>query len=560
MKFEEMEYVRPDVEALASQIRAQAGALSQADSYEEARAVFLQSEALFRHIDTLSELVNIRHCIRTQDPEYAAETAFWSAASPLLGACRQQWEDAMLASPFRSRFAAEFGSLQFTNAILERGIYSDAISEELKRENALMREYESLQASALLSFSGGSHTLSRMRPFKTSTDNSVRYAAWQAEGAWYKAHAAEFDRIFDELVHTRDRMGKRLGYENYLPLGYKVRCRNCYTKEDVAAYRQAVVQYIVPVAEAACRQQAARIGAEYPMNFADLALEYRDGNAVPLGDTQDILETTAQFFRTLSPEAGQFFRMMLDDGLMDVVSRDGKASGGYCASFPEYEVPFIFANFNGTQEDVQIITHEAGHALEVYTNRKRIPYRYIWPTGEACEVNSVGMEFLGEGFAAEYFGGNAQKYKESHLARTITHIPYGAAIDHFQHIVYEQPDLSPAQRHGVWGELLRTYMPWLSLDGGIPFYDDAMGWQAQRHIFIGPLYYIDYSLAETVGLELWALMQENPREAWTRYMAYTVLGGSDTFLGLLEKAGLTSPFDTGHLRDLCQKVERVFHT
>lgn len=560
MQFQKMEYVRPDRAALITQIQSLTEALTRAATYEDARNCFLESEKLFRHIDTMSELVNIRHCINTKDPYYNSETDFWNSLSPVLGAHKEQWENALLNSAFRPDFEAEYGELLFSDLILQKGIFSNMIADDLKEENALMREYERLQASAMIPFEGGKYTLSQMRPFKTDPDDQKRLSAWQAEGNWYKSHSEELDQIFDKLVHVRDRMGKKLGYDGYLPLGYKVRRRNCYTKETVAAYRNAVIQYVVPLAASILKQQANRTGVKYPMSFADLALEYRDGNPLPLYDTQGILKTTAKFFHSLSPEAGSFFQMMLDNGLMDVISRDGKASGGYCASFPEYEVPFIFTNFNGTQEDVQIITHESGHAFEVYTNRKRVPYRMIWPTGEACEVNSVGMEFFGELFADAYFGSDAQKYRSSHLAQTVAHIPYGAAIDHFQHIAYERPDLTPAQRHEVWKELLDNYMPWLSLGGGIPFYGEGMGWQAQRHIFIGPLYYIDYSLAETVGLEFWSLIRKDPQDAWERYMTYTALGGSDTFLGLLERARLSSPFDAKHLQNLCELIQQSIHS
>ena len=554
MQFNQMEYVRQDAQALAGEIQALIRELERAADYPAARETFLKCEKLFRHMDTLSELVNIRHCMDTGDAFYCAETDFWSAASPMLRKYRQQWADALAGSPFRAGFAAEYGELMFRNALIEKGAFSPEITDDLKLENELMRKYESLQAGALISFEDGRRTLSQMQRFKTDPDDERRLRAWKAEGAWYRSHTRELDGIFDELVRVRDRMGRALGYDGYLPLGYRVRCRNCYAKEDVEAYREAVVRWIVPAAEAVCKKQAERLHVPYPMSFPSLALEYRDGNARPIHDAQGLLETTARLYESLSPEAGRFFRMMLDRGLLDVESRAGKASGGYCASFPEYGVPFIFTNFNGTQDDVKIITHESGHALEVYTNRNRTPYAMLWPTGEACEVNSVGMEFFGERFAEEYFGGDARKYRDSHLAQTITHIPYGAAIDHFQHVVYEQPGLTPAQRHQVWRELLGKYMPWLSLEGGIPFYGDAMGWQAQRHIFIGPLYYIDYSLAETVGLELWSLIRKDPRDAWERYMAYTVRGGSGTFLDLLEKAGLSSPFDEAHLKRLSEEL------
>lgn len=554
MHFEQMEYQRPDLDAITAQIDALIYRLDEAEHYQAAKCVFLESEKLFRQIDTLSELVNIRHCINTRDMFYNEETAFWSKASPVIGDKRQCWENALIHSKFRKEFAAEYGELMFQNIILSRGTFSEAILDDLITENNLMRKYESLQAGARVEFQGKTFTLSEMQVYKSSPDDAVRLAAWKAEGAWYHAHHGEIDEIFDGLVHARDSMGKKLGFDSYLPLGYKVRGRNCYDRADVERYRNIVAKHIVPMAEDIYRRRAARIGVPYPVSFADSLLEYRDGNAQPIQDTNGILETTAKVFALLSADAGQFFQKMLNNGLMDVVSRENKATGGYCASFPAYEMPFIFSNFNGTQEDVKIITHEAGHAFEVYTNRKRTPYSMLWPTGEACEVNSIGMEFFAGQYAEQYFGKDAEKYRESHLAQIIIHIPYGVAIDHFQHIAYENPDLTAEQRHEVWKELLDLYMPWIRLDGQIPFYGNGMGWQAQRHPFVGPLYFIDYSLAETVALEFWSLIKKDPEDAWKRYMKYTEAGGSKTFLDLLYDAALSNPFDESHICRLCADI------
>ena len=560
MHFQDMEYRRPPLDATVRQIRDLTERMRQAESYAQARKVFLESEAFFRRLDTLSELVNIRHCINTRDTFYNAETSFWSAAAPVIGDYRHQFADAICGSAFRPEFEAEYGLLMFRNFELQKHTFDSRITEELRRENNLMREYESLIAGGSVLFEGRSHTLPGMMAFKTLPDDKRRWNAWQADGAWFRAHSAQIDRIFSELVDVRDTMGKKLGYENYLPLGYARRCRNCYTEADVDRYRALVRTYIVPIAERICREKAARNGVAYPLSYADDALSDRTGNPIPVGGQQGILDTTARFYRSLSEEAGSFFKMMLDNGLMDIPSRAGKAGGGYCACFPTYKVPFIFTNFNGTQEDVKLIAHESGHAFEVYLNRERVPFAQIWATGEACEINSTAMEFLAEPYAEEYFGKDAAKYRRSHLEETIIHIPYGAAIDHFQHICYRNPNYTAEQRHVVWREMTQMYTPWLRLDGGIPFYAEGMRWQAQRHLFVGPLYYLDYSLAETVSLEIWAKMRSSFADAFRAYMAYTVLGGSDTFLGLLSCAGFANPFEEETIQRLATALKDGLRT
>ena len=218
-------------------------------------------------------------------------------------------------------------------------------------------------------------------------------------------------------------------------------------------------------------------------------------------------------------------------------------------------MPFIFANFNGTQGDVEVVTHEAGHAFEAWMNIKRIPAEYCWPSMEACEVHSMSMEFFAEPWAEGFFGDDAQKFRYSHLAGALTFIPYGTMVDHFQHIVYEKPDLTPKQRHSIWKELTGIYMPWVKLDGEIPFYSEGEAWQRQHHIYSMPFYYIDYCLAQTVALEFWKMIKEDMSSAWQHYMKYTEQGGSRTFTELLEAGGLQSPFDEECLKGVCEKAK-----
>ena len=556
MKFSEMPYERPDLDAVKKQYSALTERLKAAGSYEEARTVFLEKEELDKHVQTLATLSHVRHSIDTRDAFYDAEAKFWNAAEPELQEYTQAWTRAMLDGAFRAQFAAQFGELMFVNAEIELKTFSPEIIPELQQENELAQEYEKLLASAQIPFEGGVYTISQMTPFKSDPDDARRLAAWKAEGQWYKDNQGKLDGIYDQLVHLRDTMGRKLGYEGYTTLGYYRMGRNCYTKKDVEQFRLAVQKYLVPVADGIYREQAKRLGKQYPMSFADNALEFRSGNPRPVGTPEQILEQGRKFYNELSPETSAFFNMMMDNELLDVLSTEGKEGGGYCTSIPDYGVPFIFANFNGTQGDVEVVTHEAGHAFAAYINRDRIPMSTVWPSMEGCEVHSMSMEFMAWPWSEGFFGKDARKFHYSHLASALTFIPYGTMVDHFQHIVYEHPELTPAQRHAEWKRLLGIYMPWQKLDGEIPFYSEGEGWQRQHHIYSSPFYYIDYCLAQTVSLQIWALLQKDQKDAWAHYMAYARQGGSRTFTELLKNAGLESPFDEKCLRGVCETASK----
>lgn len=552
MKFSEMPYERPDLDKVKRELGDLTGRLKAAESYEEARAVFLEKEAAERHVDTLVTLASIRNSIDTRDEFYDGEMNFWNAAGPELEEYTKAWTAAMLASPFRKDFAAEYGDLMFVNAEIELKTFAPEIVPQLQRENDLTQEHQKLIASAKVPFEGKTYTLAQMGPFQSDADDARRLAAWKAVGQWYKDNQPELDRIYDELTHLRDEMGRKLGYEGYTPLGYYRMKRNCYTKEDVESFRAAVRKYLVPLADRVFRAQAQRIGVAYPLSYADNALKFRSGNPRPQGTADDIIAQGKKFYDELSPETSEFFQTMLDNDLMDVLATEGKAGGGYCTGIMDYKVPFIFANFNGTQGDVEVVTHEAGHAFACWMNRDRVPGSYVWPGMEACEVHSMSMEFMAWPWTEGFFGPDTKKYLYSHLAGALTFIPYGTLVDHFQHEVYANPDMTPAQRHAVWKELQGQYMPWVRLDGDIPFFADGEAWQRQSHIYGAPFYYIDYCLAQTVALEFWALLQKDKKAAWEKYMAYTKQGGSRTFTALLENAGLDTPFDEKCLREVCE--------
>ena len=554
MKFKDMKYERPDAGAIKEKMTELTKALTEATDYAAAKEAFLTWDAETRKVMSASSLAHIRHSIDTRDEFYEAEEAFWDQVGPELQEKMLAWQEALLSSPFRADFVKDYGELLFKKTEFEKKAFSPAIVEDSAKENELTTAYMKLIASAQVPFEGGTYTLSQLMPAKRDTDDARRLAAWKAEGQWYKENQAELDRIYDELVRLRDSMGRKLGYDGYTEMGYYRMGRVCYAKEDIEAFRAAVRDYLVPVADAVYRRQAERIGAAYPLSYADAALEFRSGNPAPKGDAQDILDAGQRFYRELSPLTGEFFDKMLEDEMLDVLSTEGKQSGGYCTAIPDEGMPFIFANFNGTQHDVEVVTHEAGHAFAYYLNADRVPSDLVWPEMESAEVHSMSMEFFAWPWAEEFFGEDTRKYLYSHLAGALTFIPYGTLVDHFQHVVYEKPEMSPAERHAAWKELQQVYMPWIRLDGDIPFYGEGEAWQRQNHIYNTPFYYIDYCLAQTVALVFWAKIQENRGEAWEKYLAFAKQGGSMHFRDLLATAGLPEPFEEATLREICGKA------
>ena len=555
MKFADISYTRADFDAAARFYASAAERLSAAGSFEEAEAVFLEVEDFSAKFDTALTVANIRHDIDTRDEFYDAEVSYIDEHAPELEEYVQRWQDALLKTPYRAAFEEKYNRVMFLNAEIDARTFSPEIVPELQRENALTTEYSKLLAGAQIPFEGGVYTLSQLTPIKQDADASRRAAAWAAEDAWYAEHAESLDAIYAELVTLRDKMGRKLGHDGYIHLGYDRMQRNCYDKADVERFRAAVVDYIVPIAYSVYETVAKRLGKSLPMGYADCAMWFTDGNARPVGTPEDILEAGRSFYHELSGETAGFIDHMLENGMMDVLSRPGKAGGGYCTTLTAYKTPYIFANFNGTSGDVEVITHEAGHAFASWTSRDIVPAESSSPSLEGCEVHSMSMEFFAEPWAERFFGADADKFRWQHLADAVTFIPYGTLVDHFQHECYEHTEYTPEQRNAAWSRLAAVYMPWLKPEESLGFYSSGRAWQRQRHIYISPFYYIDYCLAQTVSLEFWAMIKRDKAAAWEKYMAYTRLGGTLTFRELLDRAGLDSPFEPETLKAVAEAAK-----
>ncbi len=553
MKFCEMKYERPDITV----IRDDADKIKQefltADSFEKADEAFSKWDRLISHTDSMFSLAYIRSSIDTTDEYYENEVEYIDEISPVFVDIQHSFAELLTKSRFRNELEQKYGSLLFKNSEIFLRSFSSEIIPETQHANKLETEYQKLIASAQINFDEKTLTVSQLSPYKQSPDDELRRSAWLAEAGFYKECGEKLDNIYDELVRLRDTMGKKMGYKNFVPLGYLQMGRNCYNAEDVSKFRENIVKYIVPVADRLYREQAERTGLIYPLTFADAALHFRDGNPKPVGTPEEILETGKMLYHSLSEETSEFIDVMLENELMDVLSKKGKASGGYCTQISDYKVPFIFANFNGTADDVEVITHEAGHAFAFYCARDIFPSDNQSPTLDACEIHSMTMEFFGWRMSDGFFGKDAAKFRYNHLFGALTFLPYGAMVDHFQHIMYEKPELSPSQRHEVWKELTGIYMPWMKLDGS-PFYGEGMGWQRQIHIYENPFYYIDYCFAQTAALQFWAVMQEDHNDAWKRYMSLVKKAGTMTLTELIETAGLGSPFEEDTLKEVADSA------
>lgn len=555
MKFSEMPYSRPDMEALAAATTQTLEAMKAAPNAAGQIAAYDAYEKKMQTAGTMQQIAYIRHTINTKDEFYNAENDYMDEIGPKLQELSHRVNTALLESPYRAELERHYGALMFKNLEIAARSFSPAIVELMQEENKLVSEYQNLYASATVEFDGKIMPLPLLGPYKQDPDRAVRKAAYEADAKFFDSHREELDTLYDKLVKVRDAQAKKMGLPNYIPLGYDRMGRNCYTAKDVAAFRDQIAEDMVPIVAKVKEAQRRRIGVE-KLAFYDEPISFADGNAVPEGTPDEILAAGKKMYQELSPETAEFIDFMFENELFDVLSRDGKAPGGYCTEIADYKSPFIFSNFNATAGDVDVLTHEAGHAFEAYRAFKQErPSLLHSPTIEACECHSMSMEFLTAPWHHLFFGKQTDKYELGHCEDALVFIPYGCMVDEFQHKVYENPEMTPEQRNELWLSLEKKYRPWIDFDN-LPFYSRGGGWQRQLHIYEVPLYYIDYCMAQTVAFQFWNLSRENYAEAWKRYMTFVDKAGTATFAELVESAGLKVPYHAGCIKEIGESISR----
>jgi M3 family oligoendopeptidase len=554
-RFADITAAPPHFEEVQAEYDSIAASLEAAISLDEALQAFIRWDALRRAFLTWSSLTELQFQRFTDNAECKAAVDAHNALRPKITGLDVAMKRKFLASPLRSELERKLGEYVFARWETDVTAYDPVVEPFAVQESTLADEYTALLAAAKIDFRGEPLNLSVLAKYAEDSDRETRRAAQVAKWNFFARHGEDIDGIFDKLVHVRDEMARELEFRNFTELAYRRLTRTDYGPAEVARWREEIVREIVPLAQKIVERQAQQLGIDRVMLW-DERLYSREGAPKPPQRYDDMLAAARDAFDAMSPSLGTFARMMMERELIDLQSRDGKANAGFCTSFPTYGLPYVFANFNGTTHDVNVLVHEFGHAFQNYESRTIPISDYLWPTFEACEIHSMSMEFFTWPQLERFFGPEAQRYRLEHLQSSLTVLPYAAAIDHFQHLVYENPDASPEERHGFWKQMEATYLPWRRYDG-IEHLERGAFWQHQRHVFLVPFYYIDYTLAMCCALQFWARSLDDYAGALHDYTELCKRGGTMPFQALVRSAGLQSPFEAGVLHNVAQRAAEM---
>lgn len=549
--FQNYKYERPDLHTVNQSIDQLLEQFEAASSAEEQIKLIDEINVVRNHLDTAMNLAYVRASIDTNDEFYSEERDYLDAHGGEVVQIESKFYNALANSKFKDALRETYGNQLFDLAELFVKQYDDSIKELLNKENKISSEYSKLVASAEIEFKGETYTFAQMGQFLDSADRSVRKEAKLAMEEYRAAQIEQYDEIYDRLVKVRHEIATKLGFKNFIELGYVRMRRVDYTPDMVKKYRDQIHKHVVPVAESLYKAQMKRNGWDSLKPY-DENIVFLSGNEKPKDDGKTILENGRKMYKALSPETDEFYQFMMDRELFDAEAKKGKEAGGYCTFIQDYKSPFIFSNFNGTDHDITVLTHEAGHAFQVYRSQDLIP-DYLWPTHESCEIHSMSMEFFTYQWMDLFFN-NPDKFKYKHIGDAIKFLPYGVAVDEFQHIVYEHPELTPQERRAEWTKLEQKYLPHKDHDG-ITSLESGAFWHRQGHIFGMPFYYIDYTLAQVCAFQFFKRSTEDFEDAWKDYLHICNIGGSLPFNKIVEAANLRSPFQEGTLEDTMTFLE-----
>jgi oligoendopeptidase F len=418
--------------------------------------------------------------------------------------------------------------------------------------------YQRITGSMTALWDGVELPLPQLQPFLKSHDRAVRERAWRAATGPYIAQREAMASLFDTMFALRQRAAGNAGFASFRDYSFPSKFRFDYTPADCERFHDAVEVAVVPAVERLYAYRRRQLGLD-SLRPWDLQVDpARTEPLRPFSTEAELVSRGRAAFERVSPELGAEFQQMIDEGLLDLESRKGKAPGGYCETLHYRGRPFIFMNAVGLVDDVNTLLHEAGHAFHAFASHAQ---SLIWqrhPGSEAAELASMSMELL----AAPHLAGqngfysteDARAAEIEHLEDVLVALPHIASVDAFQHWIYTSGKGHDAgARDAAWLRIRDRFergVDWATLEQ-----ERVARWYRQLHIFLYPFYYIEYGLAQLGALQVWRNSLHDPVGAVRRYRQALALGATSSLPEMYAAAGASLTFDAPTMRALVTAVE-----
>ena len=496
IKFEDYPFKVPSIKKVSNRLSKFVEEIKACQNAQEANKVMKSLNRYMEEIGTEMNVIYVLYSIDTRKPEHVKAISIVDELGPVVSNYATEFTKVLVKAPYRKELEKQYGNYLFTMYENQLKTFDEKVLNDVIEENKLSSKYDEIMGGAQIEFRGEVLNLSQLGKHMRSADREERKEASIAMDKWLGDHEEELGGLYDKLVKIRTTIAHKLGFENFIELAYLRMGRTDYNAEMVKGYRDQITEAVTPLCNKLYKAQAKRLGIKKPQSF-DYNLMFKSGNPMPAGDSEYLINTARDMYDKMSKETSTFFRHMIDLHLVDLIAKPGKAPGGYCTYFSKYQTPFVFSNFNGTLDDVNVLTHEMGHGFQMYSSRIIKVPEYRDPGMETAEIHSMSMEFLAWPYMEGFFKDDADKYRYNHLVDAIEFLPYGITVDEFQHWVYANSEASHEERCKKWREIEMKNTPHKVYDY-CPTFNHGGYWMRQSHIFTAPFYYIDYTLAQVV--------------------------------------------------------------
>jgi oligoendopeptidase F len=361
------------------------------------------------------------------------------------------------------------------------------------------------------------------------------------------------NELWEQMLALRGRIAKNAGFGDYRDYRFAEFCRFDYTPQDCEAFHAAVEEVVVPAVAELMEERKRKLGVD-SLRPWDMRVNISGREPVkPFSDSQGYIDVTRKLFEAVDPVFTGDFDLLVRNELLDLMSRPGKAPGGYMYPIEDMRLPFIFINGVGRHDDVQTLLHEGGHGFHTLAVREQDLSAYREPPIEFAEVASMAMEMLGlEKLDVVYDEDDAKQAYVAHMNDVLDTFTWVATIDAFQHWIYTHEGHSPEERVQAWTELRTRFAPWIDWSGLEEYRDHE--WQRQGHLFGSAFYYIEYAIAQIGALQVWRNERQDHEAAVAAYRKALALGGSRPLPELFEAANLRFAMDKSILQELIPDV------
>lgn len=545
-RFSELPYTPTDFADVAARLKIFTEKVRAARSAGEVLALDAECDAMLDEVGLASSLTYIRSSLDCTDEFYAA--AAQTEAMGLASLDQTPYTRALLESPFFPELEKKYGP-ELRPRLEQQIRLRSAGLDLLGKEQVLLNQYQQKKAMTKVPFRGKTYSEAEMYALFDSPDRQTRIDARKATFEAFLAQKEELAPILLELVALRGKIAEANGFDSYLDYANLDFFRRDYGEKELSAFCEQVKTDLMPLLRQLREEQRRELGVEKLMAY-DLTVRFSDGNAIPVGGADKLTAASQKMYDGLSPEFGEFFRLMVESESFSVEASPNKVAGmGFCTTLKRGYLPYVFGNCNGTDTDVSVFTHEIGHAWQAYrTDKENYPDIFRQMALDAVEIPSKTMELFAYPYAEGFFGKDAEKFRQGHFREALREIAAYCSIHEFGTWIYTHPGASFDEMAAAGAEIEKQYEPGLDYGELEPYVLRGGALLRNMAIYGFPRYVISYALSEMCAMELFARMAKDPAAAWDAFEKLCASGGSRSYPDTLREAGLSPAYAPGSVK------------